>query len=417
MQLTKIVKKIQLLYSNSTETPTSFDLAREIVGLLTVDWKNPDLKILDPGCGRGTFLLAVMERLELEGHSRKHIITNMLWGVDISPVQSMIARKALSLAKNVKSNIFCDDTLIRKFNMEFDVVIGNPPYQKTAEHGKKVNDNLWAPFTFKAWSLLKEDGILAFVTPDNWRTPTNDFRTEGKSILKEIIKPYRTIAVNLNEAERHFDVGSTISYFVVQKTADATNKSTIISNWGQSIIDLNSLPTIPKDLSTHGLNIFSKVTGTEGPRWSFVQKQTKLNKSLDIVEIKDDRHLIPLFDSFGGKDVKFCDKQGEDHNSPKAMITYVGKYSVMVDNGNVTPAQHVHRQILKDTDLESAKSQLESKLYKFIIEGNRANQYIEKHIPNMMPQLDLNKVWTDLDVYTHFGLTQEEIDYVEANVK
>jgi hypothetical protein len=34
-----------------------------------------------------------------------------------------------------------------------------------------------------------------------------------------------------------------------------------------------------------------------------------------------------------------------------------------------------------------------------------------------LPKIDLTKVWSDADMYAHFGLTQEEIDYVEANVK
>ena len=32
----------------------------------------------------------------------------------------------------------------------------------------------------------------------------------------------------------------------------------------------------------------------------------------------------------------------------------------------------------------------------------------------MMPQLDLTKSWTDQDIYQYFGLTQEEINYVES---
>lgn len=391
-------------------------LVAEILDQLPASiWSSETTTFFDPAIGGGQFVRAIEQRLRAYGHNDANIHSRV-FGFEESDLHVRFAVNKYKLVgqyvrKPYEQFLELDNT------MKFDVVLGNPPYQKPVDHGKKVNDNFWAPFTFKAWSLLNDGGILAFITPDNWRTPTNDFRTEGKSILKEIIKPYKTIAINLNEAERHFDVGSTISYFVVKKTPDKTNLSTIISNWGSNDINLNILPMIPKDLSVHGLNIFSKVTGTTGPRWAFVQRQTKLNKSLDIVDVKDKMHPVRLFDSFGGKDIKFCDKRGEDHNSPKAMLSYVGKYSVMVDSGKITPAQHVHRQVIKKSELEGARSQLESKLYKFIIEGNRANQYIEKHIPNMMPQLNLNKVWTDSEIYKHFGLTQEEIDYVEANVK
>ena len=36
---------------------------------------------------------------------------------------------------------------------------------------------------------------------------------------------------------------------------------------------------------------------------------------------------------------------------------------------------------------------------------------------NSLPYLDLNILWSDADIYKHFNLTQEEIDYIEANVK
>jgi len=34
----------------------------------------------------------------------------------------------------------------------------------------------------------------------------------------------------------------------------------------------------------------------------------------------------------------------------------------------------------------------------------------------MFPAVDINRSWTDEELYAHFELTQEEIEYVEANV-
>lgn len=391
------------------------DLVAEMLDQLpTSVWTSSTTTFFDPAIGGGQFVKEIERRLRAAGHTEQNI-NKRVFGFEESDLHIRFAVNKHNLVGQYAKKPY-DKFLELDDSMKFDVVIGNPPYQKEAEHGKKVNDNLWAPLTFKAWSLTKDNGHLAFITPDNWRTPTNDFRTEGKSILKEIIKPYNTIAINMNEAERHFSVGSTISYFVVNKTINNSNITNVTSLWGKSVIDLNALPTIPKDLSALGLSIFSKVMSASGKRWTFVQKQTKLNKSLSISEVKDATHTVQLFDSFGGKAIKFCDKEGEDHFSPKAMISYVGKYSVMVDNGDVTPAQHVHRQIIKSSEIDGARTQLESKLYKFIIEGNRANQYIEKHIPNMMPQLDMSKKWTDEEIYKYFGLTQEEIEYIENEV-
>jgi hypothetical protein len=376
-------------------------------------WTSDSTTFLDPAVGGGQFVKRIESKLKSYGHSKNNI-KNRVFGFEYNQALVDLAVNMSKLVGQYTKKTY-SDFLEKDTNMKFDVIVGNPPYQKTLEHGKKVNDNLWAPFVFRSWDLLKDDGYLCYVTPDGRRTPTNDFRTERKGVFKDIISPYRTVAVNLNECERHFSVGSTISYYVVQKTLDKTNKTKVISTHGIDEMELGSMPLIPRDLSKHGLSIFKKVMADKSTRWNFTQKQTKLNKSLQVSETKDNGHPFQLFDSHGSADIKFCDKKGEDHSSPKAMLSYVGRYKVMVDEGNITPAQHTHRQVLKLTELLGAVSQLSSKLYRFIIEGNRSNQYIEKHIPNMMPKLDLNRTWTDADIYAHFGLTQEEINYVETS--
>jgi len=96
MDIEKIVKKLSHLHSTSTETPTDFALARIIVNQLKVDWSNPNLKVLDPACGRGTILLALAEKLESAGHSRKHILKNMIYGHDIKTVQTIVHNQSIN---------------------------------------------------------------------------------------------------------------------------------------------------------------------------------------------------------------------------------------------------------------------------------------------------------------------------------
>ena len=74
----------------------------------------------------------------------------------------------------------------------FDVVIGNPPYIK--EHiNKKAFEGLynspfyqgkmdiWTFFGSFAFSLLKEDGLISFIAPNNWIT------NYGASIFRNIV--------------------------------------------------------------------------------------------------------------------------------------------------------------------------------------------------------------------------------------
>lgn len=376
-------------------------------------WKSKTTTFLDPAFGGGQFVKEIESRLLKAGHSAENI-SKRVFGFEEFEHRITYAVNKYNLKGKYKKEHFLE---MEFKTMKFTVVVGNPPYQKNTKHGKKVNDNLWAPFTFKGWDLLEDEGYICFITPDGWRTPTNDLRTERKGLFKDILKPYKTIAINLNECEKYFNVGSTISYFVVQKVLDNQSLSSMTTNFGKEFIDLNKLPLIPRDLSEEGLSIFKKVVLSKGQRWKFFQKQTKLNKSLKINTSKTKEYPYAFFDSHGSAEIKYCNKQGENHLDSKIMLSYIGKYKVLSDEGTITPAQHAHRELVEKEKLPSALSQLNSKIFRFIIEGNRSNQYIEKHIPNMMPKLNLDQVWTDEEIYKHFKLTDKEIAHVEKNVK
>ena len=54
-------------------------------------------------------------------------------------------------------------------DMKFDVVIGNPPYQNKTEgnRGGSSSNPLWWEFTNIAFNIVKDNGIVSLITPDN----------------------------------------------------------------------------------------------------------------------------------------------------------------------------------------------------------------------------------------------------------
>ena len=40
-----------------------------------------------------------------------------------------------------------------------------------------------------------------------------------------------------------------------------------------------------------------------------------------------------------------------------------------------------------------------------------------KEVFKFVPKLDMSKEWTDKELYSEFGLTKEEIDYIESIIK
>jgi len=185
-----------------------------------------NIKILDPACGSGSFLIRAYDELlsyhayqrgkpvsELDQWERLPILTNNIFGVDLDIQAVEIARLNLllrSLAKretlpSLADNIRQGNSLIsgteeelkgyfgdnwrekKPFNWEqefkdivaqggFDVVIGNPPYgAEFDEHDRayiedrypysKDNKNSAMVFIEKGLSLTKENGFFSFIIP------------------------------------------------------------------------------------------------------------------------------------------------------------------------------------------------------------------------------------------------------------
>ncbi|MFP3144912.1 MAG: N-6 DNA methylase, partial [Caldisphaera sp.] len=148
------------------------------VARLIVKWsvRNPEDKVLDPGCGSGTFLIEAYSRLcELktgktisEGRPSKEVheaILNQLYGIDINPFPLQLTAMNLAMrnARNPSSNmnlvhqdfftilpgqqVLAPYTTVTVKEVKprpipipkaFDAVVGNPPYTRWVEIPNKT---------------------------------------------------------------------------------------------------------------------------------------------------------------------------------------------------------------------------------------------------------------------------------------
>lgn len=149
------------------------------------------IKIVDISCGSGNLLLAVLEELlkiskEIFGEYRysENWITG--FDVDLNALKLLEKRaEALFFKYGVsgKLNLKECDSLYEKIEEKYDIVIGNPPYLGEKNHkeifqtikeidfGKKYYKPKMDYFYFfinKGIDILKENGILAYLTTNYW---------------------------------------------------------------------------------------------------------------------------------------------------------------------------------------------------------------------------------------------------------
>ena len=203
-----------------------------------------NIKIVDPACGSGAFLITAFEYLlnynnylndkifdltgtkDLFSDTTKEILQNNIFGVDLNKESVEITKLSLWLKtadKNktlatLENNIKCGNSLIDDveiagelaFNWEkefpqvfenggFDVVVGNPPYVSTKQIPANDRNYYWDKykeilfsemdlyeiFIYKSINeLLKNKGYLGFITPDSYFTNTS-FELLRKYLLEK----------------------------------------------------------------------------------------------------------------------------------------------------------------------------------------------------------------------------------------
>ena len=393
----RVVKQLTLLPGDNTEAAVSFAIAKSVVDELAVDWADPKTTILDPVCGRGMFLLAAYHRLIEHGHRPKHIIKNMLYGTDVNSLQCLIARRALKDLAGVEPNIEQADSLTKEWNMEFSAVVGNPPYQ----NGE--NSDFFKQFIAKSQTLSK---TVAFVVP------ATHFRTL-KSF--ENIQKYRYLGSVFK------GVYILTSWFVWNK--DHKGATTIYGDNGTTLIE-NEFVITPTD------NL---------PAYQFVSGIVKRKLPGHTINSGNLHRREVIEDPAGIKCIWGAGRRGEDLDwvmlSPGLAdrLRGFGEHKVVFSGDTNTTsigamkyadptygcANKAH-YIRVNSEQEAANliGYLESKFVTALIpqlKGMTTKNSVG--VFNKIPSVDVSKAWTDTEIYDHFELAQDQIDYVELTNK
>lgn len=165
--------------------------------------------------------------------------------------QGKISPKSLVVMTDVSSQVGKPNRIMVDFNeidklkldMKFDIVIGNPPYQKTESKEKKAGTPIWHKFVLKSYDLLKEGGYLSMIHPNGWRNK----RAKFKKVL-ELFNSGNPLFINLSDYStglRIFKVGTTCDWYVLQKARNEKNTTVVDVDGIEINVDMSSLELLP----------------------------------------------------------------------------------------------------------------------------------------------------------------------------
>lgn len=204
-------------------------------------WERDSVKILDPCVGNGNFPAYLKYKTNISN----------IWMNDMNPIRIKNARQLLG-----SDNIYQEDffKLNELLNIKWDLIIANPPYSG----GRNKNMSLSNSFIEESIDLLKDNGYLCYITPNNWMTYNNNNTT-----LKKLLTEGSFLVID-NNVKRYFpQVGSSFTVFIWQKGV-MDNKTRVINNYilkdeKDSIVIPKNLPFIPLYISQELLDMIPKI--------------------------------------------------------------------------------------------------------------------------------------------------------------
>jgi hypothetical protein len=398
----------------------------------------PSFKWFDPASGMGNFPVAVYLKL-MEGlktlipndeKRKKHIIENMLYMSELNKKNVFISRQIFNMNNQYKLNLYEGDTL--ELDIEsvwglnsFDVILGNPPYNKggiRSHTGKQLgdkNETIWTKFIEKSFEWLKPDGFLVFINPLSWLKKSHSLHNEmlGKHIVW--LKLWDD-----SQSKGMINADIPISLYVLQNTLNTQNKKTeIISEIKRKKLTTTSFEYLNKNysipLAFH--SIFDKLIQFIEKHNCGLEYKTKTIKSsgtkakIPIEYTLGDMWAIDTYTLNEGILVKKATEQHPDANKRKLIIANKrGFKGAFIDEGKLCLTGNHKFYILGD-NLELIKKIMDFNISVVISDYPKYGQsFLDNEAFKYIP--DIRKLGivdiTEDEFYRLIGLTHQEINQI-----
>ena len=365
---------------------------------------------------------------------RNHILKNQLYGISPDQMCQLMSTRTVYGTIGCKSNIisfgenylrvmqntdkrFLYNRLKEEFNkMNFDVVIGNPPYNKGMD------------LDFVDLGYKISDKYVCMITPAKWQTAEASQKVSSKTInygqFRELYVPHMSYVCFYPDCLDVFCIQETsgITYYLMDKDIHENKCTVKNSSQRQHKIDSTVIRDITHQQSLW--NIGDEIVSSIGKHNRFVLETVleykrftiNVNKQMNVSTgtsgVWDwDRSCIKP-DCIGRGGVLF---------NQNGALNVTGKPKLLI-NGNTDKKSGTSVDIFTTDDPEECKafySYIETKLVKFLILINLSSlTIINNNTFRFVPEPEaFDHVFTNEELYKKYNLTDNEIDIIESVIK
>jgi len=328
-------------------------------------------------------------------------------------------------------------------NMKFDVIVGNPPYQMDV--GVEKSDYaipLYHKFVQQAKMLSPR--FLSVIIPARWYTGGRGMDAFRAEMLNDnrikIIHDYP----DSSDCFTGVNIRGGVCYFLWDKGHDG--KCSITTHWGEKKVGPVIRPLLEKGNDTfirynEAISILKKVHNAKEKNFaSIVSPQTPfgivssykglsakskptdlcLYKSGHEMEHRGQTAYVPIENVIRGHEYIHRHKVylGEASSSvgsfPHSILTtpFYGEPGSVCTQSYLVIGPFESKEIC-----ENVISYIKTLFFRFMVLQRKNTQHNMAHVFKFVPLQDFSHPWTDEMLYKKYGLTEEEIAFIESMIR
>lgn len=464
-------------------------------------WTDEKVRFLDPCTKSGIFLREITSRLtkglapkipNLEERVA-HILTKQVCGIGITNLTSLLARRSLYCSKQANGEhsiangfdtsdgniwfkrlehtwgdtkcVFCGapKTILDREaglenyayafihtnnikariaelfgdDMQFDVIIGNPPYQMKGGAGGTSDSSIYHLFVEQAIRL--EPRYLSMVIPSRWLAGGRGMDEFRKTMLTDRHISHLVDYTKMSTAFPGVDFEGGVGYFLWGREYQGDAQYTLFQ--GDEVH-----PTITRDLGAHdtfirdhrALGILERVKAFgESTMDAVISSDTPFGLATNFADYKDkpfsgsvalyrtDRgrrvvtHTarsginknVHLIDSWK---VLFPEAYGERGAIPALVL---GPSLIAPPASVCTQTYLVAGPLVSENEAISLQSYSKTRFFRFLVSLRKITQHALRSTYSWVPQQTWDRIWTDEVLYKKYGITSDEINYINSMIR